>query len=111
MLVALLALVALQGHDPWPLVRAVAGMALYLAGFLVIVVASGGALGVGDVKLAGVLGLALGWLGWPLLVGDLLGLTLAALFGLAVIVGGGMSSRIPLGPFLLVGARVAIVVG
>lgn len=68
-------------------------------------------LGYGDVRLSGVLGLALGWLGWPeLWVGIGAGLILGG-------VGGGLLTLVtkrrdyPLGPFMLVGALAGVVVG
>lgn len=71
----------------------------------------GGGMGMGDVKLAGVLGLCLGSLGAASAV---LGMLLAFLFGgvaggvvLARRVGG-IRSRIPFGPFLLAGFWVAL---
>jgi leader peptidase (prepilin peptidase)/N-methyltransferase len=68
-------------------------------------------LGYGDVRLSGVLGLALAWVGWSeLLVGIGAGLILGG-------VGGGLLALVtrrrdyPLGPFMLVGALVGIAVG
>ena len=68
-------------------------------------------MGFGDVKLAGVLGLYLGWLGWgPLIVGGFLGFLLGALVGLAMMMvrRAGRKTAIPFGPFMLVGALLAI---
>lgn len=70
-------------------------------------------LGYGDVRLAGVLGLGLGYLGWgPLLIGVYGGFLLGG-------VGGGLLSLLrivarknfPFGPFMLVGALVGVVWG
>lgn len=70
-------------------------------------------LGYGDVRLAGVLGIALGYLGWgELLVGLYAGFLLGG-------VGGGLLALLrvverrafPFGPFMLVGALVGIAVG
>ncbi len=65
------------------------------------------AMGRGDVKLAGVLGLYLGWLGadaW--LHGVLAGFILGGLFSVGAMLTGkkGRKSHIPYGPFMLVGA-------
>jgi leader peptidase (prepilin peptidase)/N-methyltransferase len=96
------------------LLRAGFGMlALYAFYFLLALVYPAG-MGFGDVKLAGILGLYLGWLGWAEVVtGGFLGF----LFG--GVVGGGMvlvrragrKSMLPFGPFMLAGALVAILWG
>lgn len=71
-------------------------------------------LGFGDVRLAGVLGLVLGWLGVPYL---LVGLLAANLAGLAVavplIAAGRMkkATPVPYGVFLAVGSMVALLAG
>ena len=70
-------------------------------------------MGYGDVRLSGVLGIALGYLGWAeLLVGVYAGFVVGALGGL------GLSAlRIvdrksyPFGPFMLVGAVIGVVLG
>ena len=70
-------------------------------------------LGFGDVRLAGVLGIALGWLGWgPLLVGVYAGFLLGGVLGgilsvLKIVERKGF----PFGPFMLVGALVGVVWG
>ena len=71
-------------------------------------------MGFGDVKLAGVLGLYTGWLGWGVLaVGLFLGFLLGGLFGLALIAvkKGGRKTAVPFGPFMLLGVLIAILVG
>ncbi len=71
-------------------------------------------MGFGDVKLAGVLGLHLGWLGWgQLALGAFLAFFLGGVVGLALIATGRATrkSAIPFGPFMLVGALVAVLVG
>jgi leader peptidase (prepilin peptidase)/N-methyltransferase len=71
-------------------------------------------MGFGDVKLAGVLGLVLGWLGWSiLLVGGFLGFLLGAVVGgaLMAVRKAGRKSKIPFGPFMLAGALLAILWG
>jgi leader peptidase (prepilin peptidase)/N-methyltransferase len=94
------------------LVRAVAAAA---AAFLI---AAGvrwtapAALGFGDVKLLGLLGLLLGWAGWGvLLAGVFLGLCTGALAFLGLLVGrrAGWRTALPFGPPLLIGAVLALV--
>jgi leader peptidase (prepilin peptidase) / N-methyltransferase len=68
-------------------------------------------LGFGDVKLLGLLGLVLGWVGWgALLAGVLLGLVTGAAASLVLIAAGraGWRTALPFGPPLLVGAVLAL---
>ncbi|NIK59099.1 prepilin peptidase [Kribbella shirazensis] len=111
-LVALFGLVAVVDGRPGDLMRAMLG-GLVLGGcYLALAVASSGRLGGGDVKLAGGLGIALGWLGWPtLLVGALLGFLIMGAVG-AVLVAARrvtLQQAISFGPFMLGGALVAVV--
>ena len=65
--------------------------------------------GFGDVKLLGLLGLVLGWVGWGvLLAGVFLGLLVGALASVAAGRAGraGWRTAVPFGPPLLVGAAV-----
>src|SRR5262249_47810090 len=61
-LVALLAVAALAGHDFGALWRALLGGLVLAGGYLLLGLARPGQLGGGDVKLAGLAGLVLGWL-------------------------------------------------
>ncbi|MFE5331800.1 prepilin peptidase [Embleya sp. NPDC056575] len=73
-----------------------------------------GALGMGDVKLAGVLGIHLTWLGWGVLVtGAFLAVLLAGLTAGALILVGRArrDSRLPFGPWLLLGALGGVLCG
>lgn len=73
-----------------------------------------GGMGLGDVKLAGALGMLLGWAGWgPLVVGAFAAFLLGGLVsaGLLVARRATRSSRIPFGPFMLAGAAVGISMG
>lgn len=112
---AVLAVVIVDGvwrGDPAPALRAGVGVLVALGFYLAVALVSG-SLGAGDVRLAGALGLALTWQSWTSLVlGNLLGLALAAIAGLAVLVlrGGTRHTRIPLGPALIAGALVALLV-
>ena len=64
-LVILLGACSLATADLAALLRAVlAGAALFTVFFVLLLVAPSGGMGFGDVKLAGLLGLLLGWLSW-----------------------------------------------
>lgn len=110
----LLAAGALLDGEPQPLLPAAIGaLALFGLYFALAFVHPAG-MGFGDVKLAGVLGMYLAFLGWEaLLVGAFLGFLLGGLGGgLLMAVGrAGRKSRIPFGPFMLLGAAVGIVAG
>ena len=71
-------------------------------------------MGFGDVRLAGVIGLGLGWLGAGIaLMGFFLGFLLGALVGVALILAKRLDpkSHIPFGVFLAIGAFVAVYAG
>jgi leader peptidase (prepilin peptidase)/N-methyltransferase len=71
-------------------------------------------MGFGDVKLAGVLGLYLGWLGWgQLIVGAFSAFAVGAVISIGIITvkEGGRKTRIPFGPFMLVGVLIGIYAG
>ena len=111
-LITLLAAAAIVGHDVGSLVRALLG-GLALAGcFLLLALLRPGQLGEGDIKLAGIAGLALGWLGWPSLVfGAALGFVLSAVVSVALLAARRVTlhSAICFGPFLLGGALIAMI--
>jgi leader peptidase (prepilin peptidase)/N-methyltransferase len=78
---------------------------------LALVSPGGGGLGFGDVKLAGVLGLLLGWLGWgPVVVSVLGAFVSGGVLALILLLAGraGRSSHIAFGPSMIVGAWVAV---
>ena len=107
--------VAAAATGEWEqLLRAGLGMlALYGFYFLLALIYPAG-MGFGDVKLAGVLGLYLGWLGWPEVVaGGFLGFLFGGVVGgaLMLVRRAGRKSQIPFGPFMLAGALVAILWG
>lgn len=92
-------------------VRVVAGAALlWLFYFLLRLVYPPG-MGFGDVKLAGVLGMYLGYLGWGhLFAGTFLAFLLGGLWSVALLVArrGTLKSSIPFGPFMLAGTAAAM---
>jgi len=106
-LAALLAIAAVADGDPARLLGAALGGLAMAAGFLLLALVRPGQLGGGDIKLAALLGLALGWLGWPaVLAGAALGFALGAIAGLALIAfrRATLRSQISFGPYLLCGA-------
>jgi leader peptidase (prepilin peptidase)/N-methyltransferase len=71
-------------------------------------------MGFGDVRLAGLIGVMLGWLGpGHVFLGLFLGFLLASVVGLTLIGTGrrGRKDRLPFGPFLAAGAVLAVLVG
>jgi leader peptidase (prepilin peptidase)/N-methyltransferase len=71
-------------------------------------------MGFGDVKLAIAIGVALGWYGWDVVFfGTFVGFLLAAGYGLTLVVAGkaGRRTAVPFGPFMAMGALVALVLG
>jgi leader peptidase (prepilin peptidase)/N-methyltransferase len=110
-LIALLGAAAVAGHDPGSLVRALLGGLALGGAYLLLALAGPGQIGGGDVKLAGLVGLVLGWLGWPaVLAGAVLGFLLAAVASLAMLAARRLTlhSAISFGPFLLGGALLAL---
>ncbi|MFW3172718.1 prepilin peptidase [Geodermatophilus sp. CPCC 206100] len=109
--VALLALPAALEGTWGALLRAVLGAAALFTVFLVLALVSPGALGMGDVKLAAVVGLFLGWLGWaPLVGGALAGFVVQAVVALGLLAARriGLRGELPFGPAMLAGAAVAV---
>jgi leader peptidase (prepilin peptidase) / N-methyltransferase len=105
-----LALAAIVTGDVGRYLRALAAMALVLAIFLLLYVLGRGAIGFGDVKLSGVLGLYLGFLGWsPVLAGLALAVVSNGVAALVLLLSGQANRRseLPLGPFLIGGAFLA----
>ncbi len=110
-LVVMLTVAALIQHDARALVRALAGGVVLAAVYLLLALLRPGQLGGGDIKLAGLAGLTLGWLGWPvLLVGAALGFLLSGLVSVVLLAARRITlrSHISFGPFLLGGALLAI---
>lgn len=111
--VVLALLAALVDSDTTGLVGAALGWLVAGGTFLLLWLVYPRGMGLGDVRLAGLLGIALGYLGWgELLVGVYAGFVLGA-------VGGGLLALLrivdrkgyPFGPFMLLGAVVGVVLG
>ncbi|MFE4725375.1 prepilin peptidase [Microbacterium sp. NPDC056736] len=96
------------------LLRAASGMViLYVFYFLLRLVRPGG-MGGGDVKLAGVIGLHLGWLGWGVLVvGAFAAFVFGGVFGIALMAvrRADRKTAIPFGPWMILGAWTGVFTG
>jgi leader peptidase (prepilin peptidase)/N-methyltransferase len=105
---------ALLGGRPEVLLVAGIGLVASVLFYGVLWFAKPGGMGFGDVKAAGVLGMYLGFLGWPqLAVGVAAAFLLGGLFGLALLATrrAGRGTSIPFGPWMFLGAWIGIVVG
>ena len=109
--VVLLLLPALADSAWDQLLRAALGAAALFAAYLVLALVSPGGLGMGDVKLAALLGLYLGWLGWAAVVlGALAGFVVQAAVALALLATRriGLRGELPFSPAMLAGAALVI---
>ncbi|WBB65825.1 A24 family peptidase [Micromonospora sp. WMMD812] len=101
---------ALVAGTPERLLGALGGAAVAGAAHVLVALLPGSRLGFGDVKLAAVLGLPLGWLGWPALwLGLLLPHLLNGVLVLALLATRRVrrDTPLPFGPALLAGAWLA----
>jgi leader peptidase (prepilin peptidase)/N-methyltransferase len=110
--VLLLVPTVVTGQWGWLLRAVLAGIALFVV-YLVLALVSpgGGGLGLGDVKLAGLLGLFLGWLGWgPVLVSVLAAFVVGGLIAVFMLLvrHASRSTHIAFGPSMMLGAWVAL---
>jgi leader peptidase (prepilin peptidase)/N-methyltransferase len=113
-LIVLLSGAALLTGDWSALLRAAIGGASLFTFYFVVAFAYPRGMGFGDVKLAGVLGLALGWVGWDaLVVGAFAAFLVGSVGGLAaaLVRRTGRKTVIPFGPYMLLGAALGIAVG
>jgi leader peptidase (prepilin peptidase)/N-methyltransferase len=95
----------------WPLGRAVIAATLVAGFYLALGLVFPHGLGLGDVKLGGLLALGLGWWGWPTLTTGVLagwGLATVALLGRYATGPTTRGQPIALGPWLCLGALAAI---
>lgn len=98
----------------WPLVRALIGGVVLFAVYFAIVFVYPAGMGMGDVKLAALIGLYLGWFGWgPLAVGWFAAFLLGGVFAVVLMVvrRAGRKSAVAFGPWMLVGAWVGMIAG
>jgi leader peptidase (prepilin peptidase)/N-methyltransferase len=110
---ALFALAAVGTGEEGDLVRALLGALLLFGAYLLLALLAPGQLGMGDVKLAALLGLPLAWAGWPVLVlGALAGFVVQAVAALLLLAARRITLRgsLPFGPAMLAGAGLALAV-
>ncbi|MDR7185777.1 leader peptidase (prepilin peptidase)/N-methyltransferase [Microbacterium trichothecenolyticum] len=103
----------LTGDGSALLVAGVGMAAMYLFYFLLRAARPGG-MGGGDVKLAGVIGIYLGWLGWgALAVGAFAAFLYGGVFGIALMLirRAGRKTAIPFGPWMILGAWTGVFAG
>ncbi|WP_345199864.1 A24 family peptidase [Streptomyces lavendulae] len=84
------------------------------AAYLLLFLINPAGMGLGDVKLALPLGVALGWYGWGVwLVGAFLGLLYGALYGLGLLLRGRATrtTGFAFGPFMAAGALTGVLLG
>lgn len=111
---ALLGAAALLPHSAgsWP--RALLGGVVLGGAYLVLFLISPRGMGLGDVKLALTLGVALGWYGWPVLFwGGFAGVLLGSLYAMALVLArrAGRGTPLAFGPFMILGAGAGLVLG
>lgn len=103
------------GSGDWPaLLRAVIGGVALWTGYFALCLAYPSGMGFGDVKLAGLLGGALAWLGWgEFAVGAFAAFVLGGVFSVVLLLLGRArrGTGIPFGPWMLLGAAVGVAVG
>lgn len=112
--VPLLAVTAMLDHRGPELRDALVGSLSASAALLVLHIAHPRGMGMGDVKLALVLGLYLGWMGLGhVFLGIFLGFLLGSIVGIALIATGlrTRSQHLPFAPFLAGGSLVAVIIG
>jgi len=110
----LLLLASLLMFDAGAALRTILGGVVLLVVYAILRLIYPAGMGFGDVKLAFVLGLYLGFVSWPAVMwGTVLAFILAALWGIALMAlrRGTGKTEIPFGPFMLAGALVVMVAG
>jgi len=110
----LLGIASVANDDLHALLRSVLGGLAMFALYFALCFAYPAGMGFGDVKLSGVLGLYTAWLGWGVWAsGLLLGFFLGGFFGIGLILltKAGRKTAVPFGPFMLLGALLAVLWG
>jgi leader peptidase (prepilin peptidase)/N-methyltransferase len=99
--------------DWWSATRALVGMVAMWAVYFALALAYPNGMGFGDVKLAGLLGLYLGWISWGAIVLGVFGGFLVGAVGSTIISGIRRSRRrgpVPFGPSMIAAAVLALFV-
>ena len=107
-------LLAIKENSFSPLIHSLSVALLAGFAFLLLNLASRGGMGMGDVKLAVMLGALIAPFGWQVLVmGFIVAFVLGAIIGLILLAGKRVSRKtlIPFGPYLLVGAWASLFIG
>lgn len=113
-LIVLFAAAALVAGEPGRIAAAALGGLAAFAALLVLALISPGGMGMGDVKLAGLIGIGLGSVGWGvLLLGIFAGFLLGGLVSVVLLATRSRRRKdlIPFGPYLAAGALVALLAG
>lgn len=101
--------------NQWELLwRAAIGMVVLYAFYFLLRLVRPGGMGGGDVKLAGVIGIYLGWLGWgALAIGAFAAFLYGGVFGIALLLlrRAGRKTAIPFGPWMILGAWTGVFAG
>lgn len=100
-----------SGHA---LIRAGIGGAALFGFYFAVWFAYPKGMGYGDVRLSGLLGAYLAWVSYQALAaGAFLGFLVGGLFSVGLVLAGraGRKSKVPFGPFMLIGALIGIVAG
>lgn len=109
--VLLLGAAALCAREPALILRSLSGAAILFAGYLLVHYAIPGGMGMGDVKLAAVLGLYLGFVSWlHLLIATVLAFVLGSVISVVLLMRRRLTLRssVAFGPYMLGGAALAM---
>jgi leader peptidase (prepilin peptidase)/N-methyltransferase len=110
----LLGVASVAEHDRSSAVRALIGAAALWGFYRLLHLVYPRGMGYGDVRLAGLLGLYLAWLGWAnLVVGGFLGFLVGGVgSGVQMALGrASLKTQVPYGPYMLVGAWLGVFAG